>query len=198
MHGATYLQLRTEGALQRRALVAARVTGALFIVVFAGGGVWLATGIDGYAITAMPPRDAAFVPLAKTVARVPYGWLHETALYPWTLAAPIAAIGAAALALVASSRRHASIAFVLSSLAVAGVVLTAGFALFPFVMPSSADPKSSLTVWDSVSSQRTLQIMFWVTVVFLPLIVAYTAWAYRLMRGKITEQHVREGGSALY
>jgi cytochrome d ubiquinol oxidase subunit II len=118
-------------------------------------------------------------------------------LYPWTLATPIAALGAAALALVVS-RRHASLAFVFSSLAVAGVVLTAGFALFPFVMPSSADPKSSLTVWDSVSSQRTLQIMFWVTVGFLPLIVAYTAWAYRLMRGKITEQHVREGGSALY
>jgi cytochrome d ubiquinol oxidase subunit II len=198
MHGAIYLQLRTEGAVQRRAVAAARLAGALFIVAFAAAGVWIATGIDGYAITAMPPRDAAFMPLAKTVARVPYGWLHDRSLYPWTLIAPIASIGGAALALVASARRQASLAFVLSSLAVAGVVLTAGFALFPFVMPSSADPKSSLTVWDSVSSRRTLQIMFWATVVFLPLVLAYTAWAYRTMRGKITERHVREGGSSLY
>ena len=198
MHGAIYLQLRTEGAVQRRAVAAARLAGALFIAAFAAAGVWIATGIDGYAITAMPPRDAAFMPLAKTVARVPYGWLHDRALYPWTLIAPMAGIGGAALALVASARRQASLAFVLSSLAVAGVVLTAGFALFPFVMPSSADPNSSLTVWDSVSSRRTLQIMFWATVVFLPLVLAYTAWAYRTMRGKITERHVRESGSSLY
>ncbi len=90
------------------------------------------------------------------------------------------------------------LAFVLSSIAVAGVVLTAGFALFPFVMPSSTDPRSSLTLYDSVSSHRTLQIMFWATLIFLPLIIAYTAWAYRVMRGKITERQVREGGPALY
>ena len=90
------------------------------------------------------------------------------------------------------------LAFALSSLAVAGVVLTAGFALFPFIMPSSTDPNSSLTVWDAVSSHRTLQIMFWATVIFLPLVIAYTAWAYRLMRGTITERHVRESSRVLY
>ncbi len=90
------------------------------------------------------------------------------------------------------------LAFVLSSLAVGSVVLTAGFALFPFIMPSSADPTSSLTVWDAVSSKRTLQIMFWAVLIFLPLILAYTGWIYHVMRGKITERHVREGGSALY
>jgi cytochrome d ubiquinol oxidase subunit II len=90
------------------------------------------------------------------------------------------------------------LAFVLSSAAVAGVVLTAGGALFPFVMPSSSDPRSSLTLYDSVSSQRTLQIMFWAVLIFLPLIVAYTGWAYRVMRGKVTESQVREAGPSLY
>ncbi len=198
MHGAIYLQLRTDGAVQRRAVIAARLAGALFIVAFAGAGIWIANGIDGYAITSMPPRNVAFIPLAKMVVHGPSGWLHNHVLYPWTIVAPLAGIGGALLALLASSKRHTALAFALSSLAVAGVVLTAGFALFPFVMPSSADPKSSLTVWDSVSSHRTLQIMFWAVLIFLPLIVAYTAWAYRVMRGKITERHVREGGSALY
>ncbi len=198
MHGAIYLQLRTQGPVQRRAIIAARVAGALFIVAFAGAGVWIANGIDGYAITSMPPRDTAFVPLAKAVAHRHSGWLHDHVLYPWTIVAPVAGLAGALLALLASSTRRAMLAFALSSASVASVVLTAGFALFPFIMPSSADLRSSLTVWDSVSSHRTLQIMFWVVLLFLPLIAAYTAWAYRVMRGKITERQVREGGPALY
>jgi len=198
MHGALYLELRTDGAVRMRAGRAARIAGVLFIVAFAAAGLWIGAAIEGYAISSMPPRDSSFVPLAKSVARVPYGWLHDKALYPWTVLAPAAGIVGAALALFASSQRQAMLAFVLSSLAVAGVVLTAGFALFPFVMPSSSDPKSSLTVWDSVSSHRTLQIMFWAVLIFLPLVLAYTGWAYRMMRGTITERHVREGRRVLY
>jgi len=198
MHGAIYLQLRTDGVVRMRAERAARMTGVLFIVAFAAAGVWLVTGIDGYAIESMPPKNSSSVPLAKVVTRVRYDWLHDRALYPWTLFAPIAGLGGAALALIASARRSAMLAFALSSIAVAGVVLTAGFALFPFVMPSSSDPKSSLTVWDSVSSHRTLQIMFWAVLIFLPLVIAYTGWAYRMMRGTITERHVREGRRVLY
>ena len=198
MHGAIYLQLRTDGAVRMRAERAARMTGVLFIVACAGAGVWLVTGIEGYAIASMSPKNSSFVPLAKVVTRVPYDWLHDRALYPWTVLAPVAGLGGAALALIASARRSAMLAFVLSSITVAGVVLTAGFALFPFVMPSSSDPRSSLTVWDSVSSHRTLQIMFWAVLIFLPLVIAYTGWAYRMMRGTITERHVREGRRVLY
>ncbi len=198
MHGALYLQLRTEGAVFERATTAARVAGALFIVAFAGAGAWLAMGIDGFAITAMPPANSSFVPLAKTVAHGPGSWLSSAPLHPWTIVVPLAAIVCALLALGAAARRRSMLAFVLSSVAVAGVVLTAGFALFPFVMPSSADPRSSLTLYDSVSSHRTLQIMFWAVLIFLPLVIAYTGWAYHVMRGKITERQVREAGPALY
>ena len=72
-----------------------------------------------------------------------------------------------------------------------GVILTAGFSMFPFVMPSSSVPNSSLTAWDSVSSWRTLQIMFWVTVFFVPLIALYTGWVYAKLRGKITLETIR-------
>lgn len=198
MHGAIYLQLRTEGAVFRRAATAGRIAGAVFIVAFAGAGLWIATGIDGYAISSMPPANSPFVPLAKTVAHGPGGWLAAHPLSPWPVVVPLAAIAAALLALLAAARQRAMLAFVLSSAAVTGVVLTAGGALFPFVMPSSSDPRSSLTLYDSVSSQRTLQIMFWAVLIFLPLIVAYTGWAYRVMRGKVTEQQVRDAGPALY
>jgi cytochrome d ubiquinol oxidase subunit II len=198
MHGGFYLQLRTGGAVQARAARAARIAGAIFLVAFAGAGYWIATGIDGHQIVTMPSPDTAFVPSAKTVERLPGGWLHNYAKHPWTIAAPLAAFAATLCALVASSPRRAGLAFVLSCVAVAGVVLTAGFALFPFIMPSSSDPKSGLTVWDAVSSHRTLQVMFWAVVIFLPLIVAYTSWVYRVMRGRVTEQQVRDDSHSLY
>ncbi len=112
--------------------------------------------------------------------------------------APVLAFGGSLLALAASRARRAGIAFMLSCIGVAGVVLTAGLALFPFILPSSSDPGSSLTLYDAVSSHRTLQIMFWVVIVFLPLVLAYTAWVYRVMRGTVTENKVREGGKGMY
>ena len=89
-------------------------------------------------------------------------------------------------------------AFVASSWAVVGVIGTAGASMFPFLMPSSAMPSASLTVWDSVSSHMTLGIMFWATLLLMPLIVIYTAWAYRVMRGKVTKAYVQEHDHAVY
>jgi len=198
MHGGIYLQLRTEGAVQARAARAALLAGAVFVLAFAGAGLWIATGIDGYRIVTMPSANTAFGPLAKTVEPMPGAWLWNYAKHPWTVAAPIAAFGGALLGMAASFARRPGLGFVLSSVAVAAVVLTAGFAMFPFIMPSTSDPASSLTVWDAVSSRHTLQIMFWVVVLFLPLVLLYTGWVYRVMRGTITERQVREDGHSLY
>jgi cytochrome d ubiquinol oxidase subunit II len=197
MHGASFIVLRTEGPLQERARKAGRITTGIFVAAFAVAGVYLATGIDGYRITAMPAENASFVPLAKTVVRAPGAWLANYSLHPWTLLAPIAAFAGALLAQLLS-RRHPGRAFTLSAIAVGSTVLTAGFALFPFIMPSSSDPASSLTVWDAVSSKRTLQVMFWGTLIFLPIVLAYTAWVYHVMRGKVTERHVQENSHGLY
>ena len=76
---------------------------------------------------------------------LPAGWLHNYSKHPWTVVAPLAAFGATLLALVVSARGRAALALILSCVGVAAVVLTAAFALFPFIMPSSSDPKSSLT-----------------------------------------------------
>lgn len=60
---------------------------------------------------------------------------------------------------------------VASAVAIAGVIATAGAAMFPFLMPSSSEPRSSLTIWDSTSSQFTLGLMFWAAVIFMPIVV---------------------------
>ena len=198
MHGAAFLQLRTEGEIRLRAGTALKIAAGALIVLFAVAGLWLATGIDGYRIASMPSADSAFMPLAKTVEKSAGAWLGNYSAHPWMIAAPLLGFGGAALAVLCTVGGRAGAAFVASALSVAGVILTAGFSMFPFIMPSSSQPQSSLTVWDAVSSHRTLQVMFWVVVVFLPIVLAYTAWVYRVMRGAVTLEQVRQNSRAMY
>ena len=197
-HGAIYLAHRTEGAIQRRATVAATLFGTLLIVCFSLAGVWLAYGIEGYAITSVVDGGAMANPLTKTVVRKAGAWLANYAHAPLTIVLPaLAYLGAiGAIALVRS--RRTLLAFVASALCLTGVIGTAGASLFPFIMPSSSDLNSSLTVWDAVSSHLTLSIMFWATLIFMPLIIIYTSWAYRVMSGKVTAGYVQKNEHSAY
>jgi cytochrome d ubiquinol oxidase subunit II len=85
-----------------------------------------------------------------------------------------------------------------SALAIAGIVLSVGASMFPFILPSSIDPRASLTVWDSSSSHLTLFIMLVVTVFFLPIIVAYTSWVYHVLWGKVDEAAIRDETAHAY
>jgi len=191
MHGAAYLGSRVDGVLQERAGRAARSASFVLILAFATAGVWVATGIEGYRITAMPDTNGLINPLAKSVAKAPGAWLDNYHQHRWMLAAPIAAFTGAFGVLATSAARLPLVTLLASALGVVGVILTAGFSMFPFIMPSITHPASSLTAWDAVSSRRTLQIMFWLTVILLPLIVTYTTWAYAKMRGTIDAETIR-------
>jgi cytochrome d ubiquinol oxidase subunit II len=76
----------------------------------------------------------------------------------------------------------------------AGTIFTAGLALFPFLMPSSTHPGHGLTVWDASSSEKTLGMMLVAVIVFLPIVLAYTAWVFRVLRGRITLEEIRRHG----
>jgi cytochrome d ubiquinol oxidase subunit II len=104
------------------------------------------------------------------------------------------ALNAATLLLL----RRTLLAFVSSSFAVIGVIGTAGASMFPFIMPSSTMPSASLTVWDSVSSHLSLGIMLVAALVFMPLIIMYTSWAYGVMRGKVTIAHIQANEHSAY
>jgi len=198
MHGAVYLQLRTEGEINRRAVKAAQLAAVAMMASFAAAGMWMAWGIDGYRIVAIPPVNDIVLPTAKSVIKESGAWLANYTLYPWMLLAPALAFLGALCTVFLSRAGKPGTALFTSGAAVAGVILTAGFSMFPFVMPSSTDPNGGLTLWDAVSSRGTLQVMFWVVLVFLPIVIAYTSWVYRVMRGKITAQTIRDGGHSLY
>ncbi|MFM2121370.1 MAG: cytochrome d ubiquinol oxidase subunit [Pseudomonadota bacterium] len=199
MHGGVYLAHRTEGAVQSRAVRAAIGAALVMVLAFVAAGLWLRSGaIEGYAISSAVDPAALPDPLAKTVVRSADAWWHNYQVQPllWILPA-LAVAGALAAAALAAARFTLS-AFVASSLSMAGVILTAGASLFPFIMPSSSHPASSLTVWDSVSSRLTLGLMLGATFILMPLIIFYTGWAYRVMRGKVTVAHIRANAHSAY
>jgi cytochrome bd ubiquinol oxidase subunit II len=197
MHGGAYLAHRTEGVIQSRAIKGAVGAAVVMVLAFVAAGLWL-QGIDGYRISSVVVASALPDPLSKTVVREAGAWMGNYAAHPLLWLLPVLGVlGAVASALLLLAR-HTLTAFVASALAMVGVIGTAGASMFPFIMPSSTQPQASLTVWDSVSSHLTLGIMFWATVIFMPLIVVYTSWAYRVMRGKVTAEYIRENEHGAY
>ncbi|HEV6965674.1 cytochrome d ubiquinol oxidase subunit II [Roseateles sp.] len=199
MHGGVYLAHRTEGAIQARAATAARGAALLAVLGFVAAGLWLRLGgIEGFAMAQAPDPNAMPDPLAKLVVRSADAWWANYRRLPVLWALPGLGVGGALLAAGLVGARRTLAAFVASSLAMAGIIGTAGAAMFPFVMPSSSMPSASLTVWDSVSSPMTLALMLGATVLFMPLVVIYTGWAYRVMRGKVTVEHIRANSHSAY
>lgn len=192
MHGAVWLHMRAGSPVHDRARKATVIAGLVLIAGFALAGIWLAMGVDGYRIVSQPALDAMPNPLAKTVEIAEGAWLTNYSLYPWMRIAPIMGLLGAAATILLALRNRPGLGFVTSSLTMAGVILTAGFSMFPFIMPSNSIPASSLTVWDAPSSHLTLTVMFWAAMIFVPLILAYTTWTYRAMWGRVTVEHIRE------
>lgn len=188
MHGSGWLAMKVEpGAVHRRARLSGRLAAALSLVLFIVGGAWVAWGGMGYRIVGAADHFGPSNPLRTAVEAAPGAWLANYAAAPPTLLAPVAGLAGVLLALLGNIGRRERLAFAGSAVAVAGIVATVGVSMFPFILPSSADAQSSLTVWNASSTGHTLGIMLCVTVVFLPLILAYTAWALRVMRGRVTQ-----------
>jgi cytochrome d ubiquinol oxidase subunit II len=198
MHGAAWLGCKTEGALRVRVRQAGTIAGAALIVLFILGGLW-ATRIDGYLLASFAGTAAPSNPLHKEVTRATGALLHTYGVAPWTLLAPLLGLAGAAVAVLRlRAGRRPVVAFVASGVSIAGVIATAGVSLFPFMLPSSLDPASGLTLWDASSSLTTLEVMTAATVVFLPLILAYTAWVYHVLRGPVTGDDIARDPHTAY
>jgi cytochrome d ubiquinol oxidase subunit II len=189
-HGACWAALKADHLIAARAVTIARWMTLIFAALYVAAGVWLAYGIPGYAISGPMSTDGVSNPLYKQVA-VGSSWFASYMQYPWFWVAPLLAL-ASAVGVQALIGRRSVAGFIASSLMVGSTIASAGFALFPFLLPSHLDPHSSLTVWDASSSRGTLQLMLVVTAVLLPVIILYTSWVYRVMRGRVTLEQVRK------
>jgi cytochrome d ubiquinol oxidase subunit II len=154
---------------------------ALFVIA----GFWVAFGLDGFVITSAVDTIATSNPLKKEVAIEAGGWMSNYSQYPFMMIAPVLGIASGLACAFFSKKGNAGMAFVSSALFITGVILTAGFSMFPFLMPSITMPEASLTVWDATSSHLTLNVMFIVACIFVPIILSYTAYSFYVMRGRI-------------
>jgi len=192
LHGAGWLSLKIE---EGPALARARRFGGLAalasVILFALGGVLVATGKIGFRIEGIVDSTGPSNPHYSATIPAGGAWLDNYGRHPWMVAAPALGLVGAIIAWFGIRQRSHLINFAGSSLATIGIIATVGLSMFPFILPSSIDPGSSLTVWNASSSHLTLWIMLLVTIIFLPIVLGYTAWTFRVMFGRITLRDVQ-------
>ncbi len=198
MHGGAWLVLKSEGPVAERSRTYGSIAALVTAVLFALGGLWLWLGVDGYRITSEIATTGASNPLAKTVEQAPGVWFENYGRHSWMMLAPLLGFAGALGSLAFFKARREVPALLASSVSILGIISTVGLSMFPFILPSSIDPQSSLTVWDASSSHLTLFIMLVVTVIFVPLVVAYTAWVYRVLWGKVDAKAISDGNGHAY
>ena len=196
-HGATWLQMKTDSFIQVRARAVSVILSLATVALFALAGVWVAFGLDGFVITSVVDTAATSNPLKKEVVMEAGAWMNNYGKYPWMAVAPVLGIVSGLACAYFSKAGKGGWAFVSSSVMLAGVILTAGFSMFPFLMPSVTMPAASLTVWDATSSLLTLKIMFGVACIFVPIVLGYTAYGFYVMRGRVKNSDL-DSSHAIY
>ena len=180
------------------------LTGLLFVFLFAVHGALYATvkTTGELSARAFALAKLLWIPLLL-IAVVFLGYTaYATKLYNNYMKLPVLFVvpAIAVLSLVAVEGfmmlKKPLSAFAASCLTIVFVVVTGVTGLFPNLIPSSLDPAFSLTIFNSSSSQYTLTIMTVVVAIFVPIVILYKIWAYRLFRAPVTEKDVLENHEA--
>lgn len=195
--GATWLQMKTTGELRNRVRAVSQITALVTLGAFviAGGFLYFK---DGFVLTSTLDHNAPSVFTTKTVVVEAGAWFKNFAEMPVLWIIPALAVLGALLTVVSSKANKGGFAFLGSSLMLAGVILTAGVSMFPFVMPSISHPEMSLTMWDSTASYNTLNVMFIVACIFVPIVLSYTIWSYIKMYGRLDAKFIESNNASLY
>ena len=199
MHGAAWLAFKSDGLVAARAKEFGVMAAIASSILFAGGGllVWLGV-LGGYRVMSPILWDGPSNPLLKTVVADPAAWLANFSSHPILWVVPALGVAAPLAAALGFRAGHELLTFLASKLGVAAIIATVGLSMFPILLPSSSNPGHSLAVFDASSSRATLLNMLVATAIFMPIILAYTAWVYRVLRGKVTAKSVETAGASAY
>lgn len=198
-HGSTWLQMRADEVVAVRARQTGFYFGLATTALFALAGLWIWIGdFEYFVIVSQPPLDAMPNPLAKEVALEKGALFNIYSDYPVAMLAPALGILCPLAMALFSKTGKGGLAFFFSALGMTGIISTAGLSMFPFIMPSTTDPRSSLTIWDAPSSHLTLTVMFWAAVIFVPIVLSYTLWCYYRMWGRVTTEEIAARSHSAY
>ena len=154
--GATWLNLKVEGKLQKQAARMAWWLGAATLVAI------------------------ALVSLATPFLAGDYfdRWLSFPNIL-WVAPVPVL-LGIASLAFVRSLKSGGELAPFLLTLSIFLLCFIGlGISVFPYVIPGS------VTIWQAATDRSSQVFMLVGTAVVMPMILGYTAWSYWVFRGKV-------------
>ena len=109
-----------------------------------------------------------------------------------TLACLVLIVGFSVWAHISTFKNKQGQAFTASGLTLIALVALIFCGLFPRVMISSISSKFDLMIQSASSSNYTLIVMTIATVILVPCVLAYTAWAYWIFRKRIAMPRVGE------
>jgi cytochrome d ubiquinol oxidase subunit II len=180
LHGATWLNLKTSGIIQQRARKFAKALAIIFSILWICGGFSLNL-IQGFNLN------------AQSIVTVGQGlWLERFMQTPSLYL--ICGLGIICVILnIILQAKHAKLAWFFSALTIVIFFINTSFALFPFLLPSTTNIQQSLTAFNASSSHKTLFCMLIAVVIFMPLIIAYTSWVYRVLKGKVKAEDIENG-----
>jgi cytochrome bd ubiquinol oxidase subunit II len=167
VHGSLWVSLKTEGDLAARAASLA-------------GKVW-------FALLVVAVSFLVYTAFATNL------YANYLSAFVWFLFPALAVISLLGIKLFTTQGKILA-AFYASCLTILMVTFTGVIGLFPNLIPSSLDPTYSLTIYNSSSSIYTLKIMTVVALVFVPIVIAYQIWHYRVFRGKLSSESSGEAG----
>ncbi len=196
-HGATYLAIKTEGEILKRSRNFLKLMPFVIVTLFSLGAVFL-NYIDCYKLETFAGTLAESNPLKKVVTVSTGCWFDNYYKYKWIAIAPILGFLGQFLTYFFTIYKAAGKAFIASAVSIFGIIATVGLTMFPFILPSSLNPSASLMIWDASSSFFTLSVMLIATIIFVPLILAYTSWVFLVLRGKVTEKDIKQNSKFLY
>lgn len=182
--GAAMLMIRCEDPIYGRAKLYGSMAGLIATASFVICGI-LVSFMKGFIITGHVDPGGPATPLrGPAVAMRAGAWLHNYGAAPILWMVPV--VGVAAMVFAALSLRgdRPVLGWWLNALAWIGTIATVGVSMFPFMMPSTSHPAQSLTVWNASASATSLGWMLTMALIFVPAIVIYTSWAFRVMGGK--------------
>jgi cytochrome d ubiquinol oxidase subunit II len=163
VHGSLYASVKTRGDLQARsAAMANKLWPALLVVA------------------------VAFLAYSKFATKLYDNYLSN----PILLIVPLLAVSALLGIKIFAAKGKLLAAFASSCVTILMVVGTGVTGLFPNLIPSSMDPAYSLTIFNSSSSPYTLKIMTVVAFIFVPIVILYKIWVYRIFRAPVTVEDV--------
>ncbi|AYD04321.1 cytochrome d ubiquinol oxidase subunit II [Neorhizobium sp. NCHU2750] len=199
MHGAAWLTFKAEGIVADRARAIGAKVALVVAILFAGGGLLIWAGLfGGYKVTSPIVWDGPSNPLLKTVVADSGAWLANFNAHPVLWIVPILGVVLPLAVSLGFTVRSEGLTLIASKFSIAMIIATVGLSMFPILLPSSTHPVHSLAVFDASSSHSTLRTMLIATVIFMPLIILYTAWVYHVLWGKVSAKDIEKGGHSVY